>query len=224
MTRSIYVLIFSWWALPSVWAVDDDCTRRNSYEWAQCQEARLFTQQPSVAVRKGGVVEVKLQRGEKTLITDFDPEEVVEQYKTKLYSIIDNYPNIGYALIHEQHYEGETYQLLSLTTGVRTDVKGIPIISPNEKRLVTSVFGGIAGYSESTIRIYLLNAVGLTLEWEITPRDWEPSDLRWTSDIKIEFTKNFFRQDLLLKYQNEKMAYVEQKGEIELQGDAWKLK
>lgn len=191
-----------------------------AYRCAQRDEADLLEKYPQIAVRSEGTLILSLKNGKTLELRDTDTDNP----NAKLYTIVRYLPEIGFGLVHVAHWEGGTYYLVSLANGNIDDVRGIPVVSPDRKRIVTSVFAGISGFFKTTINIYSLVDNTLQIEWQYEPRKWEPSDLEWTSDSRIEFTRNFFSQALLLEHQNERMAYTREPGQIELHGSEWVLR
>jgi hypothetical protein len=69
-------------------------------------------------------------------------------------------------------------------------LQNLPVISPDKRRLVTASNGIDGGYSANAIQIWRLSGRGMVLEQTIAPKDWGPSDAKWTDKVTIRVVKN----------------------------------
>jgi hypothetical protein len=199
-------------------------TISNSYECAQYLEKIAFDKYAKFAFRKDGTLFITLTTGAQTKFNDKNtsPNEMVG------YNLVEVYPDIGYALIHEQYWEGGTYDLVNLQSGQIEEIKGWPLISPSKKYLVSINFGGVSGYTDSVIKIYRLARPHLILDWSLMP-PWAPSDPHWITDSKLELLKNTFSPELCErlhktgKYVTDLDCYIKEKAIITLKDGKWQL-
>lgn len=200
-------------------AQDERCKSQNTTP-VQCavekKELAELRKYPGLITRSGPTLRIKIQNG--------NPVELVDVHnnsdRDRIYTFVGRLNGIDFALIDVAYWEGETNLLVDLRSGKIEDIKGKPIVSPNREKIVSSVFGGISGYIQTTINIYRITPGGLVMEWSHQPA-WEPSELHWINDSKIALTKNYFDQDLLLKKQHGDMAYVKKPGSIEYMNNKW---
>lgn len=199
-------------------------TIRNSYECAKYLEKIALNKYAKFAFRKDGTLFIKLTTGAQSKFNDKNtsPNEMVG------YNLVEVYPDIGYALIHEQYWEGGTYEIVNLQTGQIENIKGWPLISPTKKYLVSINFGDTAGYTDSVIKIYRLTRPHLTLDWSLMP-NWSPSYPHWISDSKLELIKNSFSPELCEdvhktgKYVTDLDCYIKEKVPVILKNGQWQL-
>lgn len=200
-------------------AQDERCKSHNTTP-VQCavekKELAELRKYPGLITRSGPILRFKIQNG--------NPVELVDVHnnsdRDRIYTFAGRLNGIDFALIDVTYWEGGTNLLVDLRSGKIEDIKGEPIVSPNREKVVSSVFGGISGYFQTTINIYRITPGGLVMEWSHQPV-WEPSELRWINDSKIALTKNYFDQSLLLKHQHSDMAYVKKTGSIEYRDNTW---
>lgn len=166
--------------------------------------------------RSGPSLRFKIQNGNAVELVDVHNNSD----KDRIHTFVRRLKGIDFALVDVAYWEGGTNLLIDLRSGKIEDIKGEPIVSPNREKIVSSVFGGISGYLQTTINIYRITPGGLVMEWSYQPI-WEPSELRWINDSKIALTKNYLDENLLLKHEHSDMAYVKKPGLIEYRNNTW---
>lgn len=195
-------------------------TIKNSEKCAQYLENIALHKYSKFAFREGGTLVIKLLTGGTTKFITKDTTSI----DTIGYNLVEVYPDIGYALVHEQYWEGGTYDLVNLQTGQIEDINGWPLISPSKKFLVAINFGDLMGYTDSIIKIYRLARPHLILDWSLMP-NWSPSDPHWITDSKLELIKNSFSPKLHQsgKYVNDLDCYIKEKVTVILKEGQWQL-
>lgn len=105
------------------------------------------------------------------------------------FSFRDHLEGIGYFLLHRQAYEGQDYELIHIRSGKQFPVHQLPVISPDRLRIVTASAGLSGAHSVNAVQIWRVRPDGLRLEFELHPRDWEPSDAVWLDAQTIRLRK-----------------------------------
>jgi hypothetical protein len=91
-------------------------------------------------------------------------------------------------VLHRQYYEGDDYVMLHDQTGQTFPLPGVPIISPDQARLVTTFAGLSGGYGDNTVQVWRIAPAGLTREFTTEPKEWEATGATWSdsSTIRLE--------------------------------------
>jgi hypothetical protein len=175
--------------LPPGMKLDNLCNGiDNSLECAQEIE-RYQLQKPDHArrvKRAGGELQLKLTSGRWLAIED--EKDRGEEGGPVKHSFRE-YLSIGYFLIHRQFYEGADYLMIQERSGERFELHNLPVISPDQQRLVTASDGVTGGYSPNAIQVWHLSEKGLELEQTLEPEGWGPSDPQWVDNQTIRVTK-----------------------------------
>ncbi len=106
----------------------------NSYQCSQYLENELAKDFPKLFSRDGLRLVISLTNGKKKTYVDI-PDEKNHGVEGKWFNLVQYYPEIGYALVAVQYYEGGTYYFVNLTTGKDKDIISNPVISPDRKRI-----------------------------------------------------------------------------------------
>jgi len=201
------------------WHPECPKTIKNSYKCAQYLEGETLKKYSDIALRESGTLIIKLITGRTTKFSDKDTNtnEMVN------YNLVEVYRDIGYALVHEQYWEGGTYDLVNLQTGQIEEINGWPLVSPSKKFLASINFGDLMGYTDSIVKIYRLARPHLVLEWSLT--SWSPSDPNWITDSKLDLIKNYFSPELYQsgKFVNDRDCYIKEKVTVILKDGQWQL-
>ncbi|MDH4164647.1 MAG: hypothetical protein OEW15_18455, partial [Nitrospirota bacterium] len=150
-------------------------------------EKDILSKHKDLFDRKKDTLTVHLKNGKKkTYITQLgnSPETF------EIFLLVNYYAGINYALILDQYWEGLSYILLHLATGVELDAKGYALLSPQKKHFVVYAKDIDAEYSPNVLRIYQIKADGVSIEFDATPDKWGPSDVHWISETEISFSKD----------------------------------
>lgn len=162
----------------------------NSYECAQAIERHQLqkSEYALVANRMRTSLRLQLRNGRSVVLKDFQKRG--DEASVVKYSFRGYVRDIGYFLIHRQFYEGEDYLIIQDTTGRRYELQGVPVISPDKRRLVTASNGINGGYNANAIQIWRLSRQGMVLEQTIMPNDWGPSNAEWIDNLTLRVVKN----------------------------------
>ena len=163
----------------------------NSYECAQAIE-RQQLRKPKytrLAIRARNGLRVRLRNG--TWLTLQDSQEKGDEASVIKFSFRDYLRDIGYFLLHRQHYEGDDYLLIQDTTGSKFELHDVPVISPDKRRLVTASNGISGGHNANAVQIWQLTKGGAVLEQSFELKGWAPSDPVWTDNLGIRLVKTY---------------------------------
>ena len=163
----------------------------NTYQCAQAIE-RSQLRKPglaSVVMRTRNGVRVKLRNGRWLTINDV--EKKGDEASVVKYNFRDYSREIGYFLLHRQYYEGDDYLLIQDTTGQKSEVQDVPVLSPDKSRFVTASNGISGGYNANGVQIWRLTKDGAVLEQSFDVKGWAPSDPVWTNNQEIRLVRTF---------------------------------
>jgi hypothetical protein len=152
---------------------------RNAQKCAKKYEARFKADNPSLIRREGDELVIKLNDGRHYEIKD-------ENHRINVLELADNHQ---YLVLREQYWEGNTWHLLNLNTGLMLETEGYPLFSPDGQWVVVSQMDLLAGYSPNVLRIYK-NIAGMPLvvfDAHAFGKDWGPTDVRWEGNSMVRF-------------------------------------
>jgi hypothetical protein len=123
------------------------------------------------------------------------------------YTYVGFLKEVGFYIIIAQYNETGEYLLINCKTGSKTKVWGLPKLSPNQKRIVSS--SNAIGYDvmPNGIQMWEVSQNGeLKLEWEYQHTAWAPDDIAWANDSSIYVTKRI--PDFLSSTKKEETSYI----------------
>lgn len=156
----------------------------NSFRCARAIEAVRLPGAARVA-RRGDTLRLALAAGDTTRLVDRPGEGSGVVY----FSYQDHWPERGWFVVQEQHYEGSEFLLVDDATGDRVRVPARPLPAPGGERFAVLSFDLAAGYAPNTLQIWRLDDRGASLEWAIEPDAWGPTDGRWMGPETLMFTR-----------------------------------
>jgi len=167
----------------------------NSYQCAQAIEKHLLADGGRGVARRGAELAIPLLNGDTLALRDSTPDTptgVWHSYRAYL-------PSIGYHVVEVQYYEGSTYLLVNGTSGKKTFSNGLPVVSPDNRRIAAGNVDLEAEFSPTTLQVWRLERDSLALEWEhdflaggaATDTTWGPSEVRWLTPTEIHVTKKY---------------------------------
>ncbi len=170
-------------------SLDSICrTIDNSYQCAQAIE-RHQLRQPHIArlaARTGAELRIRLHTGRTLRLRDSADKN---DPSATLFSFREYLEAIGYFLIHRQRYEGRDYVLIHARSGKRFTLQELPVISPDGLRMVAASSGLSQAHTTNAVQIWRVQPGGLELEFELRPKDWEPTDPEWLENRTIRLRK-----------------------------------
>ncbi len=131
--------------------------------------------------------------------------------KGPLFSFRDYLSDLGYFIVHVQHYEGDAYLMVNDKTGTEYTLPGLPVLSPNKSKLVVASYDLLAGYNPNTIQVWKVgpNEMIREMALEPEPTDWGVSDVSWVDDKTVLFTKNTITEDKALACYVKRMKLIQ---------------
>lgn len=155
----------------------------NSYDCAQVIEKHQLAKPKiaRVATRTPTGLRLQLLDGKgRTMLVREDPDS------SHRFSFRENLSGPGYYLLHRQSHEWVDYVLINARSGKRFTLQERPVVSPDGSRLVTAS-AGLSGMSAgNAVQVWRIKPSGLELEFELAPKDWEPTDPRWLNNRTIQ--------------------------------------
>lgn len=96
--------------------------------------------------------------------------------------------DLGYFLISRGFYEGGDYPMINFETGKVTAIDGLPFLSPDQSRFVTTVADFGYGYSSKNgVKIWKFTESEIILEWSFNSDDhWGFDEPVWIDSSTIE--------------------------------------
>ena len=154
----------------------------NTYECAQIIEKHQLSkpQLARVVTRTPGGLRLRLLNGKTLAMQNREEGDSIRRFSFR------DYPKgIGYFVLHRQIYEGADYLLIHARSGKQFVLQERPVISPDGLRIVTASPGLSGMSSGNAVQIWRIQPRGPELEFELSPRDWEPSDPKWLGNRTI---------------------------------------
>ena len=147
--------------------------------------------------KKNGVICLPLENSTNKIFED----SVISENENQI-----SYEYIGYEkalnsyIILVKYYETGEYMLINNKTGKESKLWGLPIISPNQKKVCC--YGDALGYDvmPNGIQMYDYSDNNLIKEWEWEIEDWKPESVEWLNNntlllIKV-LPKEFYQTKL----------------------------
>jgi hypothetical protein len=163
-------------------------TIHNTYQCSQYLERELAKGFPRLFSRDGLKLVISLTNGKKMTYVGM-PDEKNHGVEGVWFNLVQYYPEIGYALVAVQYYEGSTCYLVNLTTGKDEDVISIPVISPDRRRIAVANVDLESRYTPNVLSVFEIRPTGLATEFFEKPGDWGPGKLRWVTNEEISFVQ-----------------------------------
>jgi hypothetical protein len=160
----------------------------NSYDCASAIERHQLARPElaRMAARTRVGLQLRLLDGRARTLADAGTLDDIDLVR---FTFRDYLKDIGYFIVHRQHYETTDYVLVHAQSGREFAIEDLPVVSPDRTRLVTAL-AGLSGMSAGNgIQIWRLEPDGLRLEFELRPDDWEPADLQWEGAQAIRLRK-----------------------------------
>jgi hypothetical protein len=186
---------------------------QNTYDCAQTIERHKLTELYSSANKNLVSRQLKLNlKNKQTKLIEENPE------KGPFYNFREYFKEIGYLVFHIQKFEGDAYSMISESSAKEFILPGVPILSPNAKKLIATSYDLIAGYDPNSIQVWRISATDMTREMTLDPEpvNWGPSDASWIDDQTIYFTKNILTEESFPACSVKRMKLV-------FNGNNWKM-
>jgi hypothetical protein len=82
---------------------------------------------------------------------------------------------LGYHLVERTYYEGRDYLLINSSTGHRTALPDMPVISPGGRRILVASMDYEAGYQPNLLQVWRVTRDSLVREWELETGEYGPA-------------------------------------------------
>jgi len=127
--------------------------------------------------------------------------------KNEIGYYFENYfKNIDYYLLEVMWDEGYCWMLVNRKNGYKKEIKGLPYISLDNKKIIAINSDLEAGYSFNGIELYSIMSDSLKLEFS-RETTWGPTDLKWLSENQILLKREYINVDSVSKAQNYKSEF-----------------
>jgi hypothetical protein len=163
-------------------------TLKNSFDCARSVETKLSEIYSDLISRKTDkLLTLKLSSGKQmpfkdSFKTDDDPDVV-------RYSVIDYLEGLKSYLVEIQYYEGHAYQLVSRSTGLKTSVVGLPVLSPDGKAFVCHSTDVVGEYNPYALQVWKVSGTGFAKVYDLKKMSWCATDVSWLDATKIRIKR-----------------------------------
>jgi hypothetical protein len=144
-------------------------------------EAIALSGQSNVS-RVDGELKFTLGNGEPKIYTN-NTETDGDDYAHYVY--LKDMNEIGHWLVFASYYESLSYILIDQETGEEIYLWGYPVLSPDNKFMLTSMEDLSAGYVNNGFELYNVENKMPDLMWQISLDDWGSENIIWTKDNYI---------------------------------------
>ncbi len=162
-----------------------DCpaTINNFHQCERHKEAQILKREPAIAKRQGGRLTIALENGKGVVLVDRVPKGE-DDSDVALYSLSKIFYGTRYVEVSVTPYEGVERYLVNRTTGERTAVTGMTLLSPDAKRIV--VWSDDVA-SDSFLRVYRVDGPVLLVEFQATNTPPSLQNVRWLTNSEVAF-------------------------------------
>ncbi len=167
--------------------------------------------------------EPKISKGKVVInLKNHHQQIVLDKPSCPCYTYKKYLKNVGYYTFNviEEGSEGLSAMLVNDKTGKEFKVDAIPLVSPNNKKFVTTSMDLSAGFDPNKIEVWHFAKKGMVRDFSLTLEKWGPSDPIWLNNNTISFSKNIFETKsgniiktakLFLKFNGKKWALTDKK-------------
>lgn len=143
---------------------------------------------------------LKLADGKTTSFLKWDNE------KDEGYNFEHYFDKIGYYLLRVQWGEGNCWMLVNRQNGFKKYISGLPYISLDNKKILTTNTDLEAGYSFNGLELYSILADSLKTEFS-KETIFGPTDVKWISDNEFLLRREHFHVDTITGNQDDIIDY-----------------
>jgi hypothetical protein len=177
-------------------------------------EAAAIRPVSDIVSRVGSELRIRLRDGRVAVLKDDTTEGMafaLPRYASYLKAIHSH-------VVHQYQYEGEgIYFVIDDSTGDSTIVYGMPVVSPDAERFVTTSMQGIEGGNPGEITVWRMveGKPEQEFSYDTEKEPWEASDPLWRDSVTIDFIKN--------SGNDPSKPYVKTPGRLTRSGTTWTL-
>jgi len=181
----------------------------------RCVEAYQLKRYPKVR-RNGNRLMIGLADGQHVVLTD----NVADSGDSVAYSFYGAF--LGNFLVLVHLYEGSEYLAIHGRSGKKYFVHGWPVVSPDQRRFVTTSLDITSGYNANAVQVWRVDPDQLVLEWSLEPgANWGPSDAWWLGNDVVQFMRN--EHEEVNGEVRDINRYVQHPLTLKRAGQSWKL-
>ncbi len=170
-------------------AIASDSSKKPAALDVDTLEASAIRPVSDIVSRVGGELRIRLRDGRVAILKD----DTTEGLRFALPRYVAYLRAIHSHVVHQIQYEGDgIYLVVDDSTGDSTVVYGMPVVSPDGQRFVTTSIEGMEGGNPGEIDIWRM--VEGKPEEEFTysteHESWDASDPTWRDSVTIDFIEN----------------------------------
>lgn len=158
------------------------------HECERFKETQLLREKPSLGVRQGDRLEIRLTNGESLVLVDVRGNKAPPEGSIG-FNLVKDFPDLPYVLVTSSSRKGGDYYLVNLITGYRTLIVGEAMLSPDMKYFIA--WRGHDQHASSGLQAYQISPEGLTLEYELKAKNWWLEQVRWQDELTLAFDQAF---------------------------------
>jgi hypothetical protein len=177
-------------------------------------EAAAIRRASDMVSRVGSELRIRLRDGRVAILKD----DTTAGMKFALPRYVAYLKAIHSHVVHRYQYEGEgIYFVVDDSTGDSTVVYGLPVVSPDGERFVTTSMAGMEGGNPGEIDVWRMvdGKPEQEFSYDTEHEPWEASDAVWRDSVTIDFMKN--------SASDPSKPYVKTPGRLTRAGTTWTL-
>lgn len=154
-------------------------------------ERNTLAEYVKVITKTGNVLEIRPKKG-KPISFVANPDGEGDEYRR--YHIIGVLKPGHFAVIRAGLWEGREVKLVSLDDGTIHEIDGMPLVSPDQKRILIHSMDIDANYNSNFIAVFRIWGTQLVKEFSLDGNsvklgEWGPVAVRWSSPSKVQFLR-----------------------------------
>ncbi len=122
--------------------------------------------------------------------------DTTESEHSAFYNYKSFLPESGYIHIEGIHWEWTSDCFVNLKNGSETYFWDNPIISPNNKLLISYSYDLVAGFMVNGIQLYRIDTDTISNIFEIEIANWGPEEIKWDTDTSIVIKRAVLDQNM----------------------------
>lgn len=151
----------------------NEVDKKKTSSTGDCGEGKVTTTKTSV--------DIKLNNGQSISLKNNDAEG--EDYQH--YDFKGCISEMNFYKIYVGGWEWSSYLLVGMNDGKKNELVSEPVVSPDNTKLVTSMFADHYSSDENFIYIYSYKNGELVEEFKTSPKNWGPTGLKWKDNNTI---------------------------------------
>jgi hypothetical protein len=144
-----------------------------------------------------------------------------KNYETCLsYKFVDYFKNVGFYVVHSIHWEGGGVIMISEIDGRKYYVYDLPMLSPDNKHIITVPHDIDAGYDENGVFIWRIEGTELIQEFSFVPTGYVWYEfIEWKDNSHIKLKKGLHSSKKLCPESSLMTVPVS----LKIEADGWKF-